>query len=248
MNDKDRESKIHSTAQVDDSVILGDWSVVGARAQIRGKVEIGRAAWICEDAIIGGGQKERGSLVAGDFLHLGIHSFINIADAVMIGNEVGMDTKIFTHGAYLNELDGFPFARGPVTIGNRVWLPNATVLPNVNIGNNVVVAAMSLVNKDLPDGCLAGGIPAKILRHDAYPKKTDTIRFLKRIKADAKYYGVTAQISGMSLFVGRAMFHPNLREIHGCATNASEWVKELFRRRGVRFRYYDNNGVYQRWD
>lgn len=248
MNAKTREPTIHPTAYVADSVELGDWSTIGPRAQICGSVTIGRDAWICEDTVIGGGQLELGKLKAGDFLHLGIRGTINIADAVTIGNEVGMRGEILTHGSYLNELDGFPFVRGPVTIGNRVWLPCATVLPNVRIGNNVVIAAVSLVNKDIPDGCLAGGVPAKILRHNAYPKVTDTLQFLNHIKADAKHYGVNAVISGTSLFVGRAMFFPNLREIRGCVTNASERVKDLFRRRGVRFRYYDNNGEYTKWD
>ena len=61
MNDKDREPKIHVTAQVDDSVILGDWSVINAGSKIQGAVKIGRAAWINANVIIGGGQSERGS-------------------------------------------------------------------------------------------------------------------------------------------------------------------------------------------
>lgn len=253
MNDKDREPKIHSTARVDDSIILGDWSVVHAHTQIRGDVKIGRAAWIDPNVIIGGGQSERGSLVAGDFLHLGIRSFVNIADAVRIGDEVGlgMETKIFTHGAYLNSLDGFPFSRGPVTIGDHVWLPYATVLPNVAIGSNVVIAAMSLVNKDIPDGCLAGGVPVKVLQRHAYPTMIVPIRSiaLLDIKADAAFYGIKIIIQGThGLRVGKTQIHPYQGEIEGPVTKDSERVRDLLRRRGIRFRYYDNNGVYRKWD
>ena len=53
----------------------------------------------------------------------------------------------------------------PVTIGNDVWTGgNVTVLPGVTIGNNVVVAAGAVVTKDIPDNCIAGGVPAKVIR------------------------------------------------------------------------------------
>jgi sugar O-acyltransferase (sialic acid O-acetyltransferase NeuD family) len=39
---------------------------------------------------------------------------------------------------------------------------NATILPDISIGKNVVVAAGSVVLEDLPDNCMAAGIPAKI--------------------------------------------------------------------------------------
>lgn len=53
----------------------------------------------------------------------------------------------------------------PVKIGNDVWIGgNVTILPGVTIGNNVVVAAGAVVTKDVPDNCLVGGVPAKIIR------------------------------------------------------------------------------------
>lgn len=250
MNDKDREPKIHSMAQVDESVILGDWSVVHAGARIHGNVEIGCAAWICEDAIIGGGQSERGCLVAGEFLHMGIRSFVNIADLVVIGNEVGlgMDTKIFSHGGYLSELDGFPFERGPVFIGNLVWLPYAVVLPNVTIGNNTVVAAMSVVTKNVPAGCLAGGVPAKVLSYRY--RKVVPIRavFFASIEEDASCYNLDVLIQDPIILVGKTCFDLYRRSINGPVTKDTERLRDLLRRRGVRFRYYDNNGEYVKWD
>lgn len=53
----------------------------------------------------------------------------------------------------------------PVTIGNDVWIGgNATILPGVTIGNNVVVAAGAVVTKDVPDNCVVGGVPAKVIK------------------------------------------------------------------------------------
>mgnify|MGYP002801850995 FL=1 len=53
----------------------------------------------------------------------------------------------------------------PVVIGNDVWIGGGcTILPGVTIGNNVVVAAGAVVTKDVPDNCIVGGVPAKIIR------------------------------------------------------------------------------------
>ena len=53
----------------------------------------------------------------------------------------------------------------PVTIGNDVWIgANCTILPGVNIGNNVVIAAGAVVTKDVPDNCVVGGVPAKVIK------------------------------------------------------------------------------------
>lgn len=52
-----------------------------------------------------------------------------------------------------------------VTMGNDVWIGgNATILPGVTIGNNVVVAAGAVVTKDVPDNTLVGGVQAKKIK------------------------------------------------------------------------------------
>lgn len=53
----------------------------------------------------------------------------------------------------------------PVTIGDNVWIGGrAVILPGVNIGNNVVVAAGAVVTKDVPDNVVVAGNPAKIVK------------------------------------------------------------------------------------
>lgn len=53
----------------------------------------------------------------------------------------------------------------PVNIGNDVWIGgNCSILPGVTIGNNVVVAAGAVVTKNVPDNCVVGGVPAKIIK------------------------------------------------------------------------------------
>ena len=53
----------------------------------------------------------------------------------------------------------------PIEIGNHVWIGiKSTILKGVKIGDGAVIAAGSLVNKDVPAGALVGGVPAKIIK------------------------------------------------------------------------------------
>jgi acetyltransferase-like isoleucine patch superfamily enzyme len=52
-----------------------------------------------------------------------------------------------------------------VNIGDGAWLAaRVTVLPGAQIGAGAVIAAGSVVSGHIPDGAVAGGIPARILR------------------------------------------------------------------------------------
>jgi acetyltransferase-like isoleucine patch superfamily enzyme len=52
-----------------------------------------------------------------------------------------------------------------IVLGENVWLgTGAKVLDGVSIGRDVVVGANAVVSSDLPDGVVAAGIPAKVLR------------------------------------------------------------------------------------
>ena len=53
----------------------------------------------------------------------------------------------------------------PIVIEDQVWIGmNVTVLRGVTIGKGAVVAAGSVVNKDVPPHCLAAGVPAKVVK------------------------------------------------------------------------------------
>lgn len=56
--------------------------------------------------------------------------------------------------------------RGCPTIGNEVWIgANAVIVGKIKIGNNVLIAPLSYVAKDVPDNAVVGGNPAKILNY-----------------------------------------------------------------------------------
>jgi len=55
----------------------------------------------------------------------------------------------------------------PVKVGNQVWIGmNVTILKGVTIGNGAVIAAGSLVNKDVPENALVAGVPAKVVKEN----------------------------------------------------------------------------------
>lgn len=55
--------------------------------------------------------------------------------------------------------------KADIVVGNDVWIGmNATVLPNVKIGNGVTILAGAVVSDDIPDYAVAGGVPAKVIK------------------------------------------------------------------------------------
>jgi acetyltransferase-like isoleucine patch superfamily enzyme len=169
----------HTSIRVLDELHVGAFGTIGESAEISGRqIDIGQELWMLPTAKIGGGSAfERESrLTAGHFLHLGAQTLINTARPVTIGHEVGLGTRtaIFTHGAYPSGLMGFPVAFAEVSIGDFTWIPGATINPGVHIGRNCVIGVNSLVTTDIPDGALAAGSPAKVIREAAYPRPLDT--------------------------------------------------------------------------
>lgn len=55
----------------------------------------------------------------------------------------------------------------PIKIGNNVWIGmNSTILKGVEIGDGAVIAAGAVVNKSIPARCLAGGVPARVIKEN----------------------------------------------------------------------------------
>lgn len=97
---------------------------------------------------------------------------ISIGDGTLIGHNVMLAT--LNHGIAPDERhDLFP---APIHIGRNVWIgANATVLPGVTIGDNAVIAAGTVVTKDVPENVVVGGIPAKGIRSVFDANKENTL-------------------------------------------------------------------------
>lgn len=95
--------------------------------------------------------------------------FIVAKDKIEIGENstLAYQTTILTSAnpnGPKNKLSEFyPKMTAPVTIGSNVWIgANSIILPGVTIGDFSVVAAGSVVIKDVPSGVLVAGNPAVI--------------------------------------------------------------------------------------
>ncbi len=82
-------------------------------------------------------------------------------ERIKVGSDtiIGFNTTILAHEYLVNE-----YRLGDVIIGDRVMIgANTTILPGVEIGDDAIVSAMTLVNKDVPAGAFVGGNPMRII-------------------------------------------------------------------------------------
>jgi acetyltransferase-like isoleucine patch superfamily enzyme len=92
---------------------------------------------------------------------MGVTMDVFFPQLISIGDNsiIGYNTVILAHEFLSRELRA-----GPVEIGKDVMIgANVTILPGVRVGDGATVSACSLVNSDIPEGALAGGVPVRIL-------------------------------------------------------------------------------------
>ena len=102
-------------------------------------------------------------------------NLIKIGNNVHIASKVDFITHDITH-VVLNGLSDNNCVKekiGCIEIGDNVFIgSNTTILQNVKIGSNVIIGAGTLVNKDIPNNSIVGGVPAKVIgSFDEYLKK-----------------------------------------------------------------------------
>lgn len=93
------------------------------------------------------------------------NAFIRIDDRVLIGPGVCICTGTHQPDAeHRRENSGTSFAR-PIIIEADCWIgARATILDGVRIGSGSTIAAGAVVTHDIDPHCLAGGVPARIIR------------------------------------------------------------------------------------
>jgi acetyltransferase-like isoleucine patch superfamily enzyme len=97
----------------------------------------------------------------GMYTDIGAFTYINARNGITIDDfvQIGSHCAIYS----ISTIDG---AQGPVHLHYNCRIGSHTViLPNVSIGENTIIGANSLVNKDIPENVIAFGTPAKVIRN-----------------------------------------------------------------------------------
>ncbi len=96
---------------------------------------------------------------------------IVVHEEAVIGKNCSISHCVTIGQLHRGDRKGYP------EIGDNVHIaPGAVIIGNIKIGNNVVIGANSVVDKDIPDNAVAAGIPAKVISFkgsEGYINRTD---------------------------------------------------------------------------
>ncbi|MEM3055324.1 MAG: DapH/DapD/GlmU-related protein [Candidatus Bathyarchaeia archaeon] len=147
-------------------VTIWNYVVIGDNTKIGDGTRVGSFCDIGKNVIIG----KNCNIQA----HVTISNECLIGDNVFIGPNTSLLNDKFPHSQYLTP----PIVKDNAVIGGCV-----TVLPNVTIHQNAVVAAGSVVTRDVPPNTVVKGIPAKptMTRHEYEMKRKEFIKREKRV-------------------------------------------------------------------
>ena len=112
-----------------------------------------------------------GAIIFGSNSSIGSNSVIVSTGGIELGESVLLAGGCYlSAGSYRPDVSGpimdqDVYTNGPIRIGANSWLgTRTTILDGVTIGENAVIGACALVNKDVPDRAVAVGVPARVVR------------------------------------------------------------------------------------
>jgi maltose O-acetyltransferase len=130
---------------------------IGASSLVQGPIRVTGEGNPCEHISIG-----TFTLISGS-LHCDIGAPLSIGSRVRIGHDVSLLTV--DHRVGPEEMRSGQRRFGSIEIGDGAWLASrVVVLPGVRIGAGAIVAAASVVTRDVPANTLAAGVPARVVR------------------------------------------------------------------------------------
>ena len=152
-----------------DRVAIDDYCLLDASGAGEAGITLGNDVIISRNCVI---QAKTAALSIGHSTDIGCNVVITSSGGISIGNSVLIAGNCYIGGGRYNtdRLD-IPmiaqglYTKGAVVISDDVWLgAGTTVLDGVQIGKGCIVGAGAVVTKDLPEGAIATGIPAKIIK------------------------------------------------------------------------------------
>lgn len=143
--------------------------------EIEEDVSIGELAWLASNPILNSNPVLRigkGCLV-GNFSHIYSTFSINIQENVLIADKVYISDNLhhFTDVTTPILKQGIKQLKG-ITIGSGSWIGEGVSIIGASVGKNSIVGANAVVTKDIPDYCVAVGIPADIIKRYCHERES----------------------------------------------------------------------------
>jgi len=130
------------------------------------------------------------NITIGEDTIIGDHAFLDGRDKLIIGNHVDIASQVMIYNSQHDVNDAtFRATQGPVQIEDYVFIgPRSIILPGVTIGRGAVVGAGAVVTKDVAEGTIVGGIPAKYIGDRNLKEYTYRVRRVGFFEAIGKFF------------------------------------------------------------
>lgn len=131
-------------------------------------VLINYRTWLEAQPLTAGGECRleigKGSVI-GNYNHIYATRRITIGNHVLIADKVYISDNLHSYGDIHVPIMHQPVKQlKEVHIGNGSWLGEHVCILGAKIGRNCVIGANAVVTRDIPDYCVATGVPARIIK------------------------------------------------------------------------------------
>lgn len=175
--------------------LKADTIYLGAETRISGNVSLQAGEILIEDGVLiaggtaadlSGGQTAHSRLIVGAASLIAGGVNLNTASEILLERECAISPRamLFTHSFWQSVLEGYHPLFQSIRICENAWIgAGCQVLPGITVGPGSIVMSNSTVVQNVPAACLAGGVPAKVIRRDIRRELTtsEKLRIVKQL-------------------------------------------------------------------